>query len=271
MSGSSSISTSRSSSPGPGGGGYVRTADDQTGRLCIPGQEDEINQNLINQENSLNGHIAPRSSHSYSMQNQGYAQRREPMPDRFGGGGGGGGGYGGGPGRGGYDRFGGGPGRREEDMFPEPDPDKLVEDIYSTVQIKNLSRNVTEEHIKEVFSSFGKILCIDYPVEITAQRSSGVIVRRGYAFVDVDSKRTHDEMIEKNGWWLVRRLSIGCRDIQRRSIGHEPRRPRTILAQKWRFLGQNRRLFQSQHRIFQKQKGRKTAKILGKERKIFAI
>lgn len=168
MSGSSSISTSRSSSPGPGGGGYVRTADDQTGRLCIPGQEDEINQNLINQENSLNGHIAPRSSHSYSMQNQGYAQRREPMPDRFGGGGGGGGGYGGGPGRGGYDRFGGGPGRREEDMFPEPDPDKLVEDIYSTVQIKNLSRNVTEEHIKEVFSSFGKILCIDYPVEIRA-------------------------------------------------------------------------------------------------------
>ena len=50
--------------------------------------------------------------------------------------------------------------------YPEPEEDKKVEEVFSTVQVRNLSRNVTEEHLKEIFATFGTVLCVDYPVEV---------------------------------------------------------------------------------------------------------
>ena len=195
MSVSSSTSTSRSSSPAPQLA-YTRGANDESG--LAPGQNPPSNPSASTQNNEPRAQINGTSRDlnetrlASSMNGLGFPEREKR--------------------------------ENRSSAYPEPELDKSVEDVFSTVQVKNLTRSVTEAHLKEIFGSFGKVLCLDYPIELRvwdldttrngvisgqiitfghnpfpprAQRLTGAILHRGYAFIDFSSKEIHDKVIEE--------------------------------------------------------------------------
>lgn len=160
----SSATTSRSNSPV---GGYIRAADEEVGRFKTADQRDVPDENAAYFPKSTNDRGPNRfpNSHSQDLSNN-FNQKMRFQPR--------------------YDR-----------EYPEPDINKKVEEIFSSIQVKNLSRNVTEAHLKEIFGEFGNILCMDYPVELKAQKNTNAVIHRGYAFIDFSSKEIHDKCIEE--------------------------------------------------------------------------
>ncbi len=87
---------------------------------------------------------------------------------------------------------------RRDSLYPEPDESLEVEDFLKTVHIRNLTRNVTEEHVREIFSEFGSIIHIDYPMESRNGRSRSTLrLHRGYTFIDYENKTMAAEAVEK--------------------------------------------------------------------------
>ena len=176
---SSSASTSRSSSPEPVA--YTRTANQEKGRL---NNDDSIDTDLAKRTNQGFQRFddSPSRDRNNSNRDHGYRGHRLNDNDR--------------------DHMGDSnnnntTNNRIEKEYPEPDPDFKVDDFFSSVHVRNLSRNITEAHLREIFEEFGTIVHIDYPFDGKARRLHGQTVHKGYAFIDYNCKKTHDKVIEK--------------------------------------------------------------------------
>jgi len=162
---STSASTSRSSSPEPVA--YTRTADQDKGRLA---------------NDSLDTDLSNRVNKGFQRFDDDPRERNNSN---------------------GYNRNNGPDDMRVQKEYPEADPDFKVDDFFSSVHVRNLSRNITEDHLREIFEEFGTIVHIDYPKDLKTLRNHNQIVHKGYAFIDFNCKKTHDTVIEKmNEAWL---------------------------------------------------------------------
>lgn len=73
-----------------------------------------------------------------------------------------------------------------------------------TIYVGNLSYDVTEEELKEVFAEYGEVTRISLPREAEADRI------RGFGFVDLKSDANEDSAIEEldGAEWMGRTLRV---------------------------------------------------------------
>lgn len=62
-----------------------------------------------------------------------------------------------------------------------------------TVKVENLSRNVTEDHLSEIFRHYGRLEYIEYPM---AEVRTGALLPLGHAFVTYLDSRDADDAVD---------------------------------------------------------------------------
>jgi RNA recognition motif-containing protein len=73
-----------------------------------------------------------------------------------------------------------------------------------TIYVGNLSYDVTEDDVKEVFAEYGEVTRVSLPREADADRI------RGFGFVDLKSSENEDSAIEEldGAEWMGRTLRV---------------------------------------------------------------